>query len=105
MRLTEKLKIDNREITVKELTMAEIRNVMAALEKQKGTPHVLDLLFADMPAAAVSAATDLSLKELEGDFTQSEIKQIKDKVEELNPFFAKALKRLAKLGRSILEKQ
>ncbi len=105
MRQTENLKVGDKEIIVKELTMAEIRNVMAALEKQEGTPHIIDLLFPDMPAAAISISTGLSLKNLEGDFTQSEIKQIRDKVEKLNPFFAKALNRLAKLGQSMLEKQ
>jgi len=104
MRQIEKVEIAGREISVKELTMAEIRQILSSMEKQKDQPHVIDLLFADMPAVAVSVSTGLTLKDLEGDFTQSDIKQLKDKVAELNPFFVKAMQRLAKIGQLMLEK-
>ena len=113
----EKITMGGREITVRQLTMRQIREVLAQIgfgfhgdggpekpvrqgdgvgpEKPVRLPHVVDLVFDDdLPAAAVAAASGLTLDELGGDFTQDEISALLEKVRERNPFFVAMAQRV-----------
>jgi len=102
MRLQEKVKLEDKEVVVKELTVGEIRQGLMRLEKQE-EPGMLDMLMEDLPEVFFLLATDLSSEELDK-LTQSEIKKIKEVIEKINPFLHKTLKRLAEAGRKMLEK-
>jgi hypothetical protein len=105
MQRTKTITVGKRDITVKELNVAQIRDLMDNLEKDKEV-HVFDMLFPDsIPVVAVSESTGIALKKLEEDFTPSELKQIIDGVENLNPFFANMMQRMAKIGEAILKEK
>ncbi len=94
MRKTKIIDIDDKKITVKELTAADIRGLMEDTEKQK-EPGIIDLLFPDMPARAFELCTDLSEKEIEA-LLQSDLIKIKEAIVTLNPLLASLTKRLLK---------
>jgi len=104
--MSDPVKIASRDISVKQLTMAEIRKFVAAMqaeaEKEDNKAHVLDMLFDDpVPAAAVSIATGLSMDELGGSFSQDEMRELLDKVKAVNPFFVGMMERLIEAGRQL----
>lgn len=99
MIMNETINIGGRSVAVKQLTMRQIREVLANLKERDGGPHVLDMVFDDdVPAVAVSEATGLSLAELEGDFTQQEMRDLIDQVRAKNPFFVGMMERLCQAG-------
>ena len=78
--------IGDRDITVKQLNVLEIRNIMDNMDKEERS--IIDLLFPDnIPAYVVSESTGISVSKLESDFLPSELKTIIEKVENQNPFF------------------
>jgi len=92
--------IGDRDITIKQLNVLEIRNIMDNMDKEDRS--IIDLLFPDsIPAYVVSESTGISISKLESDFLPSELKMIIEKVENLNPFFVNMLTRLLKLGREM----
>ena len=92
--------IGDRDITVKQLNVLEIRNIMDNMDKEDRS--IIDLLFPDsIPAYVVSESTGISISKLESDFLPSELKMIIEKVENQNPFFVNMLTRLLKLGREM----
>jgi len=104
--MNEKITIGGREITVRQMTMADVRRFVAEMQQQadgqEPEPHVIDMLFDDpVPASAVSVATGLSLDELAGDFTQSEMRELLDAVKAANPFFVGMMERLVEAGRQL----
>lgn len=97
--MSETIKLGGRAVSVHALTMKEIREVLVALREKSKEPHVIDMVFDDdVPAVAISAASGLSLSELEGEFTQQEIRDLLDKVRALNPFFVGMMERLCRAG-------
>ena len=96
--MSEQITIGGRQITVRPLTMRQIRDVLDALKddgKGEKRAHIIDVVFNDeVPAVAVSSATGLSLAELEGEFGQQEIRELLDKVRAVNPFFVGMMERL-----------
>jgi len=92
--------IGDRDITIKQLNVLEIRNIMDNMDKEDRS--IIDLLFPDsIPAYVVSESTGISMSKLESDFLPSELKMIIEKVENQNPFFVNMLTRLLKLGREM----
>jgi len=92
--------IGDRDITIKQLNVLEIRNIMDNMDKEDRS--IIDLLFPDsIPAYVVSESTGISISKLESDFLPSELKMIIEKVENQNPFFVNMLTRLLKLGREM----
>ena len=82
-----------------DLTLLQIKDIYRVVGEHAKSPHVLDMVFDDdIPAVAVSAASGLSLAELEGDFTQQEIRDLLDKVRAINPFFVGMMERLCRAG-------
>ena len=92
---TESLTIAGRPVTVRQLTMRQIRNVMAHLKKKEAEPHIVDVVFNDsVPAIALAEASGLSLEELAGDFDQQDIADLLAKVKAINPFFVGMTERI-----------
>src|SRR6056297_3153316 len=92
--------IGDRDITLKQRNVLEIRNIMDNMDKEDRS--IIDLLFPDsIPAYVVSESTGISISKLESDFLPSELKMIIEKVENQNPFFVNMLTRLLKLGREM----
>lgn len=97
--MNETIKLGGRTVAVHSLTMREIREVLVALREKGKEPHVLDMVFDDdIPAVAISAASGLSLGELEGDFSQQEIHDLIEKIRAVNPFFVGMMERLCRAG-------
>ncbi|MDW7643451.1 MAG: hypothetical protein SCI25_00250 [Desulfuromonadales bacterium] len=100
MRKEKRVTLGEEEIVVSELTVEQVTNVMDGLEAQQtGT---LDLLFHDrLPVAAVSLASALSSKKLNG-MAPSELDTLWKAVEDVNPFFVGMVERLAAFGQAAL---
>jgi hypothetical protein len=100
-RKSQVLKIAGRELTVKELTIGQIRERLE--HWQSGAPmSVIDMLFPErLPSDVVAAAVGVSVGELdELDLSPSEMAALLDAVEQTNPTFASLVERLAKAGRA-----
>ena len=97
MRKSKIIKWNGQEITCKELTVEEVRNLM----DHPPETTVLDALFMDrIPVAAIQLSTGISTDEL-WEMTPSALVPLWDAVEELNPFFVHMLKKLAEQGRAV----
>ncbi len=94
--------INDIDITVTELSVAQVRDYMD--DKPEQAPvSIIDLLFPDsLPGRVIAESTGLSVKKLEDDFSPSELKKIVEAVESLNPFFVNMMKRLSEMGREII---
>lgn len=94
MRKEDKITVNGLQVTVKELTVAEVRHWMMDIKQQvnfKETEDngdfIIDVgLFEDIQLSDFCRMTDLEKKQLD-DFTPSELKLIQAKCEELNPNF------------------
>lgn len=103
MKRKKTISVGDLEITIRELTVAQIRDLMDAFSKDK-TPHIMDMLFPDsLPAVAISASTGISTKKLEDDFSPSDLHQIVEGVENMNPFFVNMVTRLKNVGKDLLK--
>lgn len=100
MRTTESVDIDGKRITVKELTVGEVRAWLAAIAAGSLPPTdtVGALLFEDftLPELALFADTDLA----SDDFAPSDLRRIHDAARRLNPDFFGMRDRLAAIGRA-----
>ncbi len=100
MQRNKKIPVGDKEITVTELSVTQIRNLLDQMEQPEFS--VIDLLFPDsVPSAAVVESTGISLDQLEA-YPPSELKFIIEGVESLNPFFVNMITRLAKAGQEMI---
>lgn len=91
----EQITLAGRQVEVKQLTMRQIKNVMAVVKKQDNEVHVIDAVYNDpVPAVALAEGTGLSLEELSGDFNQEEVNNLLSKFKSINPFFVGMTERL-----------
>lgn len=103
MQRSKKIPVGDKEITVKELSVTQISNLMDQMEQTEIS--IIDLLFPDgVPAVAVAESTGIGIKQLET-YPPSELKLIIEGVENLNPFFANMITRLAKAGEHIISEK
>jgi hypothetical protein len=85
------IKTEMGDITAKELTVGEVRDVLDELSKTP--PHVVDLLFGDegIPAVVVSRSTEIPMDSEEEislmSFTTSDMRKLIEAVGEVNPDF------------------
>ena len=86
MRKTETIKIDDREIVIKELRVKDIRKILEATEKE--SEDVLNQIESLLPLA-----TDLKLKDME-DMAPSELKTLWEAFREVNADFLSLIERL-----------
>jgi hypothetical protein len=100
MRKSKTIKIDDKEITVKELTAGQITNEIENLGK--GGLDDIDMLFPDkLPSSVLKTSTEFSNDDL-SKFAPSELEVLLDAVEEVNPTFARLIKSLADMGRKAM---
>jgi hypothetical protein len=95
MRKTKNIKIDDKEIVVKELTVAQVDELFNEKNPVGGT--TVDLLMGDdatVPVKAVTLSTGLTYDEM-AEMPPSDLKTIWIAVEELNDFLCQLLRKLA----------
>lgn len=96
--------VDGREVIVRELTVAQIRELMDQSDKNSSV-DVIDLLFSGrIPSDAVKTSTGLDAEAL-CRFSPSELDQIIKGVEDINPFFANMITRLSRMGEQIIRER
>jgi DNA-binding transcriptional regulator YdaS (Cro superfamily) len=101
MRKSKTIKINDKEIVAWEITVSESQNYIENLSNDEGS--FIDLLFPDsLPASLIKLCTKLTEDELLA-FYPSEIEEIINAVEEVNPTTASRIKKLAEIGRKALE--
>lgn len=109
MRQEKKHSIGEREFTIKELTLAEIRNWQRQAEQQAqgdDASPALDLgdaLFVDVTVADLLLMTDAEAEELE-ELAPSELRQLADACREVNEHFFAMADRLGKAYQQALDK-
>lgn len=105
MENTKKVCIGDQEYEGRELTVRQVKRVMAEIE-HASEPSVLDLLFPDgMPAIVVAASTGMTVQDLEEmDITPGDYARLQEAVAEVNPFFATMVGRLMDVGQKVLER-
>lgn len=103
MRRTKELDIGGARITVKEMTLAEIRNWLADNEQAEARDIVGALLLDDCPLADLQRFCDATAEQIDN-MTQSELHEMLDAAKELNPDFfhlrAQLLQLVAGYGKS-----
>ena len=81
------VKVGDREITVFELTVAQVRDMAKAAEVDNADP-LSNWLIEDTPFVVIAAMSSVKVEELD-EWRPSEIKQLADVCREVNPdFFA-----------------
>lgn len=83
MRKTKSIKIDDLEITVKELRVKDIRQMLGSLSDIRGVEHALELL---------PMVTDLPPEKLE-EMAPSELNQVWEAAMDVNAFFLSTLEK------------
>lgn len=101
MRMSKKVRLGDREVVVSELTVAQVRQLLEEMERP-GEVHVLDMMFKDAPAQALTMSTGLSFEDLE-QYAPSELEPLKEAFLETNPFFVKLIEDLARIGQEVLK--
>lgn len=103
MRKSKVIKIDDREITVKELTVTEVTALLDGTEKKTTATTAELLIGSPIPIEAVSVATGISVDELNGEMAPSELAEIWEAVAEVNVFLSETLKRLQVVAEALLK--
>jgi len=96
MRRTETLKLGDKSVTLRELTVGEVRGMLMSRPEQDTVDY---LLFDDITLGELVQMTDLSLADLDN-FTQSELDAVRLKAKELNPSFFGMLERIRSLNKA-----
>ena len=94
MRRTETLKLGDNSVTLRELTMGEVRGMLLSRPEQDTVDY---LLFDDITLGELMQMTDLS-KETIDNLTQSELDTVRVKAKELNPHFFAMMNRIKELN-------
>lgn len=94
MRRTETLKLGDHSVTLRELTVGEVRGMLLSRPEQDTVDY---LLFDDITLGELMQMTDLS-KETIDNLTQSELDTVRVKAKELNPHFFAMLNRIKELN-------
>jgi len=93
MRRTEVLKLGYQKVTLRELTVGEVRNLLASRPEQDTVGY---MFFEDITIAELLAMTDLSDDDV-NNLSQSELDAVRLKAKELNPHFFAMMTRLKNL--------
>jgi len=101
MRRTKTIEINDETITVKELKVKEIKDMLESVNAETGISTV-DLLFGDVvPSQAISMCSNVSIEHIEENYTPSDIEKIVEAVKELNPFFLNMMNKLIKVAENL----
>ncbi|SHO52841.1 hypothetical protein [Desulfopila aestuarii] len=100
------VKLGGRDITVKTLTVSDVRELMEQIgkdgEKVKSwfDLDIVDRMFDDeVPVVAVARATGLSVAEVGGNYDPQEVRNLIDEVRAQNPFFVAMMERVVSAGK------
>ena len=96
MRRTETIKLGDKSVTLRELTVGEVRGMLMSRPEQDTVDY---LLFDDITLGELVQMTDLSLSDLDN-FTQSELDAVRLKAKELNPSFFGMIERIKSLNKA-----
>ena len=97
------IQIGERTVTVRELTVGEIRDWLRDMEARNTKLDLVDgMLLTELALSDLCRMSDLPEDALD-DLTQSEIDALLEAARELNPHFFGMLARLAEAGRKLLE--
>ncbi len=95
MRIVKEVTINGQEITVNELTVAEVVKLIESLES-----GLVDLMFDErLPLGVVCASSGIKKKALDK-WHPSDLEKLVDEVEAANPHSARLCKKLASLVRA-----
>lgn len=101
--MSENVDFCGRTITVKTLTVRQIKYLIDEFQENDGRVDAIDLLFNDdVPSLAICMATGLSMDELMADVPPRVVKDLIDAVRAENPFFVGMMERLVAVGSSRL---
>ncbi len=96
MRKSKIIDFGGEEVTVKELTVAQVVEVVG--EMTEYSTHILDVLMDfDMPLSVIVLATGLDEKQLTGEITPTALIPLYEAVVEVNPNLAAMAERLKKI--------
>lgn len=105
MRKNKTITVGEKEITVNELTSAQVDKLLATFNANRVVHPTELLLDSVIPVEAVSLSTGMTAEELGGadcELTPSELDEIWRDVAEVNGFLSRLLERLAKEGHALL---
>lgn len=104
MRVAREIDLANKKVTVKELTVDQVTEVMEELENGIYSGHILDALInRDFPANALFRALDIKEEDFDLDIPPSQLSELYDTVIELNPSCAAMMVRLREAGTRLME--
>ena len=104
MRKEKPFKIGDKKFTASELTVKQIVQITDSLGKDTEISDI-DMLVPDrLPSSALAMSLDMTIEDL-AEYAPSEIEIMLAAAEDVNPFFAGLLQRLANLGRAVLAAQ
>jgi hypothetical protein len=103
MRITREIDLNGRRVTVKELTVAEIRAWLVEAEAgvQAGFDLVGQVLFEQLNFADIARMSDLNISEMDA-LTPSEVRAVAEACESVNADFFLMRARLATAGARLL---
>jgi len=96
MRRTEVLKLGDQKVTLRELTVGEVRNMLASRPEQDTVSY---LFFEDISIADLMQMSDLTDDDV-NNLSQSELDAVRLKAKELNPHFFAMMTRLQALTKT-----
>lgn len=98
-RKSEIIDFNGQELVVKELTVAEVEQIMAALEDGTYQGHILDAVMGQpLPANALFMAIGTTEAEFSLDVAPSALEELYAKVTAVNPLCAAMMEKLATAG-------
>ena len=102
MRRTKEVELDGRTVTIRELTVAEVRLWLKDLDqlREGAIDLVTEGIMADASISDVARMTDLSPEDLDN-LTPSQIEEVIAVCRELNPHFFRLRDRLLEAARAI----
>lgn len=92
------IEIGGRKISVRQLTVEQVTNLMDGGDAGGSVTTAELLIPSPLPLEAVVASSGLSVGELNGDLLQDELAAVYAAVEEVNPFLSGMLTRLAEVA-------
>lgn len=97
------IEVKGKKLTARELTAAQIRELLDAQGKGDGEVSIVDILYPDkIPCAAAAMSIGKSKAALEK-MAPSELDPIMEAATEVNPSLAALIERLAKVGAAAMQ--
>jgi len=94
MRKKKTLKVGEQELVVKELTVAQVEELLKGIDENRPAYMAELLMDSALTIEAVSLASGLSAEALNGDYTPNELQEIWGAAAEVNDFLSRMLARM-----------